>query len=213
MSKQQQHHFDYTLYFKERGSNSVSTYTSKGRLLSDVLMNFCNYCVDTDWTGVFFELENADLEFLKKDPKFHIVKTKYGVYGIVLEDLKLEADRRNPLLLALRAKRELLGLNIPQMIKLVDCPSYKAKEDGRPMKAMEYNRFMDALDRYEKSGDFEGIANTSKSYNEDISFAVKNKDKPDIGKEIAYQIRINKLSKEDFEEIEKALLEQKNVST
>lgn len=142
----QQHHFEYRISYVQRGYNEPQTTSVIARTIDDALVKFCHTCIDEDNTGIFFELENADLESLKKNRKFHIVKTRYGLFGIILTDLEIISDRRNANCLALRAKRELLGLSIEDMIRLVNNPSYKGYEQGgRPMKYSLYQSFMNAL--------------------------------------------------------------------
>ena len=121
----------------------------EARLLEDALQNLCKKCIEEDDTGCFFELEDADLDYLRKDPRFHMVHVEEGDFGIVLENIELYIPERINYLCALRAKRELYGLTIPEMARLVDDGSYKSKETGaRDMKLSEYARFMLALDEY-----------------------------------------------------------------
>ena len=69
----------------------------------------------------------------------------------MLEGLKVEFPERNRYLCALRAKRELLGLSLPQMADLAGTSSYKSKECGsREMTLSEYARLMLALEEYEE---------------------------------------------------------------
>ena len=124
-------------------------FTDEGRLLTDVLQNLCKKCIETGDTGYFFRLEDVNLNILYKNPKFHIVNTINGEFGIVIDELVEEIPGRNIYLCALRAKRELYGLSLPEMSELVDKPDYKQRESGsRDMTLSEYVRFMQALDEY-----------------------------------------------------------------
>lgn len=141
----------YTLYYNQRGISGTQNISINARLLNDALQKFNLQCIEEDNTGIFFELEDADLGYLKKNPKFHIVQTKYGTCGIVLEDLKITDPDRNKYLLALRAKRELLGLTVEDMARITDQGDYKSRESGyRKMSLDDYARYMTILDDYEK---------------------------------------------------------------
>ena len=128
----------------------VRGYDAYGRVLNDALQNLCKKCIAEDDTGVFFELEGADLNYYKKNPYFHAVRIQEGDYGIVLESLEVDVPERNRFLCELRAKRELLGLSLPQVSELAGAPSYKSKECGsRDMPLSEYARLILALEEYE----------------------------------------------------------------
>ena len=128
----------------------IREFEAYGRVLNDALQNFCKKCIKEDDTGIFFELEDADLNYYKKNPYFHAVHIEEGDYGIVLDSLKVDVPERNRYLCELRAKRELLGLSIPQVSELAGAPSYKSKECGsRDMPLSEYARLILALEEYE----------------------------------------------------------------
>ncbi len=139
----------YEIYCTGREGEDHSFPAIEARLLEDSLQNLCKKCIEEDDTGWFFELEDADLNYLRKDPRFHMVHIEEGNFGIVLKTINLHIPERNKYLCALRAKRELYGLSIPEMTELVGDGSYKAKETGsRDMKLSEYARYMLALDEY-----------------------------------------------------------------
>lgn len=143
----------YRIHVKRRGEKKSETYEYKARTLNDALLNFCKDCIEEDDTGIFFELNEADVNHFMTDRnlrrKFHMVHSTYGDYGIILEDLDI-IDSRNPYLCKMRAKRELLGLNIEQAVALTGSGSYKAKEAGsRQMTLDEYASIMCAYGAYE----------------------------------------------------------------
>lgn len=128
----------------------IREFEAEGLTLEDALKNLCNECIETDDTGIFFELENADLDYFKNDPHFHIVKVDGIDYGIVLEDLEVSIPGRNRYLSALRAKREMLGLSAPKMAEMAWEPHYEDKEAGNiEMSLSQYVRFMQVLENLE----------------------------------------------------------------
>lgn len=140
----------YTFYFKRRGSDTLETATETGRLISDALQKWCKRCIEEDDTGIFFELDNADIGELKKNRHFHTVHIVEGLYGIVLEDLDIFEQNRNTYLLKLRARRELLGLTTEEMVELTGMGQYKEQENNRRKCYLDdYVRFMNVLDAYE----------------------------------------------------------------
>lgn len=153
MSTNQNHQLMYTLVYKQHGE--IKEVTLKGRMLVYVLQDFLKKCADEDDTGIFFELENADVEYLKKNRKFHIVTLQVlenVPYGIVLEDVRIESPLRNDYICKMRAKRELLGFSLEEFAKIcgLNPGDYKAKEEGhRNMKLSEYAQCMKILELYE----------------------------------------------------------------
>ncbi len=150
MSKEQNHQLMYTLVYKQHGE--IKEVTLQGRMLTYVLQDFLEKCMKEDDTGIFFELEDADVEFLKKNKKFHIVTLQGVEYGIVLEDVKIESHLRNDYICRLRAKRELVGLSLEDFANMcaLNPGDYKAKEEGhRNMKLSEYAQCMKILELYE----------------------------------------------------------------
>ena len=148
----QNHQLMYTLVYKRRGCSENEEITLQGRMLTYVLQDFLEKCITEDDTGIFFELENADLESLVKNPKFHRVTSGGYEYGIVLEDVKIESPLRNKYLCDLRAKRELLGLTLEEFAKetCLNSGDYKEKEEGhRNMKLSEYAQCMKILELLE----------------------------------------------------------------
>ena len=151
MSTNQKHHMDYVIKYVQ--GNVVKEKTIHARLLSDALYTFLKECIETDDTGIFGEVENADYESLKKNRKYHVVCYDNSAYGIILEGLRIENPLRNKYLNELRAKRELLGFNIEEFAYEagVNAGSYKEKEEGhRKMNLDEYASFMKILDLYEQ---------------------------------------------------------------
>ena len=144
---QQIHHVTYVIKYNHWGVIKEKRIVQ--RTLKDALANFLKECIDEDNTGVFFELNIADLNTLKRNRKFHIVNKDYG---IELEDLDIETPFRNKYLCELRAKRELLGFTIDEFAYEVGINpgSYKEKEEGhRKMSLDEYANYRMKLDLYE----------------------------------------------------------------
>lgn len=69
----------FTIVVDNHGNEE--TYNIQGGTLEIALEGFLNECMEEDNTGVFFELEDANLEELEKLPNFH----KIGEYGIVIK--------------------------------------------------------------------------------------------------------------------------------
>lgn len=153
MSKEQHGHVYYTFYYKQRGLDGIQhSEKIKGRLLWDALYKFCKQCMEEDDTGIFFEMENADADALRKNKKFHEIKVGSEYYGIELEDVKIESPYRNKYVCEMRAKRELLNLTAENFANICGLPydSYRQKEAGtRGMKLNEYARYMKLLETYE----------------------------------------------------------------
>ena len=142
---------EYRLYYTRRGSSMTEHIRVEARLLNDALQKFCNQCINEDDTGIFCDLEDADVDYLSKNPKFHKVHTQYGDSGIVLKDVKIFDPYRNQYLLDLRAKRELLGLTVEDMAERSGQADYKDRESGhRKVTIDDYARYMNILDDYEK---------------------------------------------------------------
>lgn len=55
----------------------------------DALIKLLDKCDKEDDTGVFFELENANLDVLKENQNFRTFSTEYGEYGVILKDVKI----------------------------------------------------------------------------------------------------------------------------
>jgi hypothetical protein len=150
MSKEQNHQLMYTLVYKQH--DEVKETTLPGRMLVYVLQDFLEQCIKEDDTGIFFELEYADVEFLKQNKRFHIVTLQGVQYGIILEDVKINTSLRNDYICKLRAKRELVGLSLEDFANMcaLNPGDYKAKEEGhRNMKLSEYAQCMKILELYQ----------------------------------------------------------------
>ena len=146
MLKKQNHTLTYTLVYKQFGV--IKETKIEGRLLDYILNQFCKQCINEDNTGIFFELENADVDYYESIPTFHKVTVDGIDYGIILEDLKIESPLRNEYLCELRAKRELLGYHLEDFANecCLNLGDYKEKEEGhRPMKLNEYAMCMKIL--------------------------------------------------------------------
>lgn len=143
----------YTFYFK-RHDGTMNGATEKavieGSLIKDALQKWCKKCIEEDDTGIFFELEDADLDYFKKQKHFHAIHLQEGDYGIVLEGLECYQPGRNDYLLRLRAKRELLGLTVPDMTQMCGVAHYKDIECNRRKCSLDdYIRFENVLNDYE----------------------------------------------------------------
>ena len=69
--------FNFVLKFRD-GSNVERE--SQGTDFQNALSNLLNTCIEEDDTGIFFELENANLEELEKDINFY----KVNDYGVIV---------------------------------------------------------------------------------------------------------------------------------
>lgn len=141
----------YKLYYQRRASNIIERFETEARLINDALQKFCLNCIEEDDTGIFFDIEDADMNYFATVPQFHKVHTQYGDSGIVLKGVKISDPYRNQYLLDLRAKRELLGLTVEDMAERSGQTDYKDRESGhRKVTIDDYARYMNILDDYEK---------------------------------------------------------------
>ena len=79
----------FELKYKQRGIRNIQSIIMRGKTLEDALRNFLDWCMDNDETGIFFELSNADMGWVEKNPKVYRVKVPgYEECGIELEGFK-----------------------------------------------------------------------------------------------------------------------------
>lgn len=79
---------NYTLTYKQFGE--VQQATVEGTSLQDALTKLLEQCIKEDDTGVFFELEYADVDYFKTQDNFHIVKYDEVEYGILLDSYTVQ---------------------------------------------------------------------------------------------------------------------------
>ena len=140
----------YELYYSQRGYEGVATFETPAKDLDEAVNNFLTVCSDMDNTGIFFDIADADPEYVSNCPRVRKVNTPYGEIGIELEDLAIYDMEYNTDLLELRAKRELLGVSIEKMAELTGQSDYDSRENGKYGKCEispdELSRYMAILD-------------------------------------------------------------------
>lgn len=75
----------YTFFYHQRGIRATQSSSFVANNRDEALRAFCFQCIIDDNTGIFFELENADLNLLHNDSNFYTVENKFGAFGIVLD--------------------------------------------------------------------------------------------------------------------------------
>lgn len=74
----------YLLTYEERGFRGPQNSVVRGKDLEDALYQFAENCMEEDHTGIFFPLEDADVEALEKEAGFHNVNVDGIQLGIIL---------------------------------------------------------------------------------------------------------------------------------
>ena len=77
--------FTITSHFDE-----VQTWTVEAETIEDALAEVCKTCIEEDDTGWFFELDDADVAELEKDPNFFRFTVDGYEYGVILDDYHYE---------------------------------------------------------------------------------------------------------------------------
>lgn len=77
----------YTFTYEKRGIGLESKIMN-GETLDQCLKIFLQECMDTDDTGIFFELENVDVQDLENNERFHRVILDGNGFGIMLEKIE-----------------------------------------------------------------------------------------------------------------------------
>ena len=65
------------------------TKSIKAETIQDALVQVCKECIEEDNTGYFFELEDANLDYLEKQDNFYKIKVDGYEYGVILDDLHI----------------------------------------------------------------------------------------------------------------------------
>ncbi len=138
--------YTYHFFYYVGSDPAIHVHSSEAMRFGDALTNFCNFCVGNHYKDIFYPYSVDD----KKPHKYrHVVKTKHGLYYIDLCGLEITAPGKNKYLLAMKAKRELLGLTYEQATEITGYPSYKAYELGRRLYLDEYTNIMEIFDTYD----------------------------------------------------------------
>ena len=74
----------YLLTYEERGFRDPQNSVVRGKDLEDALCRFAENCMEEDHTGIFFPLEDADVEALEREAGFHKVNVGGVRLGIIL---------------------------------------------------------------------------------------------------------------------------------
>ena len=120
----------------------------EGRLFSDALFRFWEFCESNFEQAIFFEIKDAGkynlcLDDVVNDYHYHSVKTKVGTFYVYLDSVQIVDPKRNFYLLELRAKREFLGISCEKMGELTGQADYKDRELGhRKMTIDDFARYM-----------------------------------------------------------------------
>lgn len=61
----------------------------KADTIQEALAQVCKECIEEDNTGYFFELEDADLDYLEKQDNFYKVKVDGYEYGVQIDNLRI----------------------------------------------------------------------------------------------------------------------------
>ncbi len=99
----------YEVAYTQRGINGALHYKTDANSLEEVLMKLFDKCSEEDDTGIFFELENADLDWVQNNKKVKQITTPYGKFAIELKEIKISDPSLDQQTLDIRAKKELLG--------------------------------------------------------------------------------------------------------
>ena len=148
--------------------NTIKTFSVSGRCLYDALQEHCNECIESNIIGIYFKIKNVSNEHVISK-HFHIVHTKHGDYGVMIHNLEIIDENRSKASLLLKAKRELLGLSLPQFGKLCKTLTYKSHEsNNRQMSLFDFLWYWKVLNCYEndmeipeKSLNFTGDLNSA----------------------------------------------------
>lgn len=82
----------YTFTYHQQGVRGTQNASFVANHRDDALRAFCFQCIIEDNTGIFFELEDADLPVLRRNPLFYSVENKFGAFGIELDDCSVELN-------------------------------------------------------------------------------------------------------------------------
>ena len=74
----------YLFTYEERGFRDPQNSMVRGKDLEDALCRFAENCMEEDHTGIFFTLEDADVEALEREAGFHKVNVGGIRLGIIL---------------------------------------------------------------------------------------------------------------------------------
>ena len=75
---------NFRIFFRH-GNNAKDMAIIQAESLDDALTRFCESCINNDFTGIFFELENADVEYYMDDSRFHKVTVNGIEYGTLID--------------------------------------------------------------------------------------------------------------------------------
>ena len=84
---------NYTFYFKRHNGTTDGTIEKaviEGNLIKDALQKWCKKCIAEDDTGIFFELEDADINYLRKQKHFICRKAIMALFSMDLNVISPE---------------------------------------------------------------------------------------------------------------------------